>query len=117
MHGPAVRALQDVDVLRQGQPLSLVRFMSAGGMRPAFFLLCRTKPNLEPFNFEYQVRLFRAALAAHGHALADDILRPADATATSVSAFVLASRFVAITANLAGVGAVNFRGFPQEVVF
>lgn len=117
MHGPAVRALQDVGILRYGQPLSLIWFMSAGGMRPAFFLLCRIKPNLEPFSFEHQVRLFRAALAAHGHALADDILRAADATVALVSPFVLASRFVTITANLAGVGAIYFTGFPHEVVF
>jgi hypothetical protein len=86
-------------------------------MRPIFFLLCRIKPNLEPFSFEHQVRFFRTALAAHGHALADDILRAADATATPVSPFVLASRFVTITANLAGVGAIYCTGFPQEVVF
>ena len=61
--------------------------------------------------------LFRAALAAHGHALADDILRAADATAALVSPFVLASRFVTITANLAGVWTIYFTGFPQEVVF
>ena len=117
MHGPAVWTLQHVGILRHGQPLSLVRSMPAGGMRPAFFLLCRIKPNLEPFSFEHQVRLFRAALAAHGHALADDILRAADATAALVSPFVLASRFVTITANLAGVGAIYFTGFPHEVVF
>jgi len=117
MYGSAVRAFQDVGILRHGQPLSLIRFMSAGGMRPAFLLLCRIKPRLEPIGLYHHVRLLLAALVANGHTLADDILRAADTTAPSVPPFVLASRFVSITATLAIVWGIYFTGFPHEVVF
>ena len=117
MHGPTIWTLQHVGILRHGQPLSLIRFMSAGGMRPAFLLLCRIKPRLEPIGLYHHVRLLLAALVANGHTLADDILRAADTTAPSVPPFVLASRFVSITATLAIVWGIYFTGFPHEVVF